>query len=190
MQPRLSPAIWFGIGLSVLLASTAGCGRGYQKYVPSSDTAREALDTALTAWKQGQKLQRIETFSPPIEVLDSRWLKGQALRDYQILGEVHQASVAQDGPRCFTVQMDLDGPEKKHKVRYYVVGIEPLWIFRQEDYDMINHWSCESDENQPNSNPKIDIRNPKNVIQVPRTEKGRADSRNSSVGLSRTRDLP
>jgi hypothetical protein len=136
------PAI--GWGLAILLLSLAGCSKGYQKYVPASETARHALDTALTAWKEGRKLDRIDNFKPPIEVLDSRWLKGRVLRDYEILGEVHQ-----DGPRCFTVLMVLDGPRQEQKVRYYVFGIEPLWIFRQEDYDMLNHWDCADAEVKP-----------------------------------------
>ena len=130
--------------LTILLLTVSGCGKGYQKYVPASSIARQALDTALTAWKEGQKLERIDDFSPPLQVLDSRWLKGRVLHDYEILGEVHQ-----EGPRCFTVQMVLDGPLQEQKVRYYVFGIEPLWIFRQEDYDMLNHWDCPDPEVKP-----------------------------------------
>jgi hypothetical protein len=166
MGLRKSLLIAIGSGLPILMLSITGCGRGYEKYVPASQTAREALTTALTAWKEGQKLRRIETFSPPIEVLDSRWLQGQALRDFQILGEVHQ-----DGPRCFTVQLNLDGPEKQHKVRYYVFGIEPLWICRQEDYDMLNHWSCAGEQDQPIVNPKSENRNSNNQIQALHSKK-------------------
>ena len=148
MWSRLRPSISFVIGLAVLLPCMAGCGKSYQKYIPASDTARQALDTALAAWKDGRKLGRIEAFSPAVEVLDSRWLQGRTLRDYQILGEVHQ-----DGPRCFTVQLLLDGPQQEEKVRYYVAGIEPLWVFRQEDYDMINHWACGEPEVKPARSP-------------------------------------
>jgi len=144
MWTRFHLLVPMGFLLTILVLSMTGCGKGYQKYVPASSTARQALETALAAWKEGNKLERIDDFSPPIQVLDSRWLKGRVLRDYEILGEVHQ-----EGPRCFTVQMVLDGPRQEQKVRYYVFGIEPLWIFRQEDYDMLNHWDCGDPEIKP-----------------------------------------
>lgn len=144
MRTELRLSFSPGFLLAILLLTTVGCGRGFQKYVPASNSARQALDTALAAWKEGLKLERIDDFSPPMKVLDSRWLKGRALRDYEILGEVHQ-----EGPRCFTVQMVLDSPRQEQKVRYYVFGIEPLWIFRQEDYDMLNHWDCGDPEIKP-----------------------------------------
>jgi len=133
--------------LVLILVSVCGCsGKSYQKYIPASGTAQQALEEVLATWKNGQAMGRIESFSPPIQVLDSRWLKGRTLRDYEILGEVHE-----DGPRCFTARLILDQPREEQKVRYYVFGIEPLWVCRQEDYDMINHWACMQEENKPAS---------------------------------------
>ena len=40
--------------LSCAAISLAGCGTGEEKYIPSENTAREAVDAALTAWKSGQ----------------------------------------------------------------------------------------------------------------------------------------
>ena len=142
-QERL-PSIGL-LGLGVILAGACGCsGKSYQKYIPASGTAREALDEVLAAWKDGKAMGRIESLSRPIQVLDSRWLKRRGLRDYEILGEVHE-----DGPRCFTTRLVLDRPAEEQKVRYYVFGIEPLWVCRQEDYDMINHWSCMEEDSKP-----------------------------------------
>jgi hypothetical protein len=144
MQNRFSSPIAFVL-LLILICGVGCSGKNYQKYIPSSGTARQALDEVLAAWKDGQTIGRIESLSQPVQVLDSRWLKGRGLRDYEILGEVHEA-----GPRCFTARLILDHPQEEQKVRYYVFGIEPLWVCRQEDYDMINHWSCMDEEGPPN----------------------------------------
>ena len=40
----------------------------------------------------------------------------------------------------FTVQLALDAPPAEVRVRYYVIGIDPVWVVRQEDYDMLTHW--------------------------------------------------
>jgi hypothetical protein len=64
------------------------------------------------------------------------------LIDYEMLGEV-----SGEGPRTFVVRLKLDNPVAKREVRYYLVGIDPLWVFRQEDYDALVHWDvCAKDE--------------------------------------------
>jgi hypothetical protein len=40
----------------------------------------------------------------------------------------------------FTVKLTLEDPATELKARYVVVGIDPVWVFRQEDYDMLSHW--------------------------------------------------
>ena len=145
-MPKQNRISYLGLlGLALILVSACGCsGKSYQKYIPAAKTAQQALEEVLAAWKDGQAMGRIESFSPPIQVLDSRWLKGRRLQDYEILGEVHE-----DGPRCFTTRLILDHPREEQKVRYYVFGIEPLWVCRQEDYDMINHGACAGEESKP-----------------------------------------
>jgi hypothetical protein len=31
-------------------------------------------------------------------------------------------------------------PAEAQKVRYLVHGIDPLYVYRQEDFDLLNHW--------------------------------------------------
>jgi len=126
--------------LGLLLLGGAGCagsGRSYDDYIPPRDQARQALEVSLTAWQHGRPPGRMDTDSPPVQAVDCRWLAGQKLRAYEIVGEVHG-----DSPRCFAVKLMLKDPPQTQQVRYYVVGISPLWVLRQEDYDMLAHWEC------------------------------------------------
>lgn len=114
----------------------AGCGKqGFDRYVPSTETAREALTAALEAWKDGQAPGVIDTLSTPVQVVDDQRRSGQQLRQYEILG-----AVPGEGPRCFVVRLQLDQPLEERKVRFLVTGLDPLWVFRQEDYEMLLHW--------------------------------------------------
>src|SRR5262245_58664950 len=83
-----------------LAACCAGCGsRGHERYVPSPEQARQALDASLDAWKNGDPPGRIDSLNPPVEVVDSHRRPGQKLRAYTVLGET-----AGTGPRVFAVR--------------------------------------------------------------------------------------
>jgi hypothetical protein len=112
----------------VLLAACTS--RNASDFIPKEAQSREALNTALTAWKKGENWQKIPAGSSTIEVLDNKWRAGQQLADFQIL----EAEPAGDGPQWFTVKLVMKKPAGELKVRYVVVGIDPLWVYREEDY--------------------------------------------------------
>ncbi len=144
------PACWQPFARAGLLLTLAlGCEsrQSYDRYIPAPEAARRALEAALAAWQNGQRPGRVDAVSPPAQVVDSHRRPGQRLRSYEILGEVKGS-----GPRCFTVRLLLENPREEQKVRFLVVGIDPLWVFRQEDYDMMAHWEHPmSDEGTPDS---------------------------------------
>ncbi|HEY7326086.1 MAG TPA: hypothetical protein VH592_00495 [Gemmataceae bacterium] len=134
---RLSPTVIRFIILVLPLALLASGGCGWRKRnIPSTGTAREGLETALTAWQNGQQVGRIETDSTPVQVVDSSWGKGQKLTGYEILEEVTR----EDGRRCFKVRLQLQKPPTTQEVQYLVVGKSPLWIYREEDYQRLQGW--------------------------------------------------
>jgi hypothetical protein len=123
-----------GIGLFLVLA--AGCGgKGYERYVPSQKSARAALETALTAWQNGQPPGRIESGSPAIQATDSQWKAGKKLASYEIVDEEPG-----DGPVWFSVRLKLQNAKKEQVVRYVVVGKDPLWVYREDDYKQVTNW--------------------------------------------------
>lgn len=115
----------------------SGCqeGRTNADFIPSSGQSQEALKVALDAWKAGIPSGPVPATSPVIHVTDSSRILGQTLDDYQILGEVPG-----NAERCLAVKLKLSNPTSEKRERYVIVGIDPLWIFRQEDYNLLLHW--------------------------------------------------
>ncbi|MBI3468201.1 MAG: hypothetical protein HY000_34790 [Planctomycetes bacterium] len=126
--------------LGGLLLATAclGCGRrtaGTERFVPPVEAARQALSAALKSWQNGEAPGAIPETSPPVQLVDSHRKPGQKLASFEILGEV-----AGDGPRTFAVKARLEDPQEEQRVRFVLVGRDPIWVFREEDYEMMVHW--------------------------------------------------
>ena len=124
---RLAVSLFLALVPIVLAACTS---RQAGDFIPKEAKSREALTTALTAWKKGEKWEKIPAGESIIEVLDNKWRAGQQLADFQIL----EADPAGEGPQWFTVKLVMKKPAGELKVRYVVVGIDPLWVYREEDY--------------------------------------------------------
>ena len=68
--------------------------------------------------------------------MDLAWKSGQQqLKAFEIVGEETAASGS--APRYFKVRLTLaKGPPQE--VRYVVVGIDPLWVYREKDFDSLS----------------------------------------------------
>jgi hypothetical protein len=132
MQRRTTRAA--ALALAGLLAWCAGCSksRSINQYFPPEQAARKALETALTAWQNGEPMGRFPG-TPSVQVQDVHWQRGQRLQSFEILN-----AEAGSGPRVFSVRLNMKEPAAEEVVRYYVVGKEPLWVYRQEDYDKLS----------------------------------------------------
>ena len=128
--------------LCVLTASGCGSKASYNKYIPPPNKAQEALEAMLASWSTKGISEKVETFTPQLQIVDSVRKKDQKLNKFEVLGEIENTG----GPRCFTVKLSLSNPAEEQKVRYFVVGSDPLWIFRQEDYEKIGHWEHPMEE--------------------------------------------
>ena len=143
---RVSP-----IGLGVVAGwalVVAGCGGDLSnaRYIPQADAARQALETALRSWKEGKPPGKLEGTAPTVIVVDTGRRADQTLRDFTILGETPG-----EGPRCFAARLRLDNPTEEQRVRFVVFGIDPLWVYRYEDYEMMIHWECSGSEKESKS---------------------------------------
>jgi hypothetical protein len=140
----------WAVGGALVAVWCAGCGgRGYDRYIPAAAAAREALEAGLASWQAGLPPSKITDRSPAVEVVDPHRRPGQRLKRYEVVGEA-----GGDGPRCFTVRLTLDNPPEDKKVRYCVMGLDPLWVFRQDDYEMFSHWECAEPEKKPDGKAK------------------------------------
>ncbi len=126
------------LGCALLLAGGAGCAeRRAERYVPPPDTAREALEVALKAWQGGSPPGKVERPGAGVFFVDNCRPEGQRLRGYAVLGEAPG-----EGPRCFAVKLRLEGQDEEQLARFVVFGIDPLWVYRYEDFEMMIHWEC------------------------------------------------
>jgi hypothetical protein len=103
--------------------------------MPPAAVAREAVTAALEGWRRDKPPDRVDNGSRTVEIADTHRREGQTLADFDVLGEL-----APDSGRRFAVRLQLENPSQVEKAQFVVVGINPLWVFRQEDFDMIAHW--------------------------------------------------
>jgi hypothetical protein len=137
--------------LGPLLLTVGSCAsrRNVEDYVPELDQSRHALEMALEAWRQGRPTGLLTDGPPAVCVVDSHRRPEQVLRSYKILGQTPG-----EGPRCFAVRLYLENPTEEQKARYLLVGIDPLWVYRHEDYEMMIHWECAGEgPNAPERKP-------------------------------------
>ena len=120
-----------------LLMGQVGCARSsYKRFIPAEEAARAALTASLEAWERGEPHGPVAgTEAPVVHFVDSHHKPEQRLKGYEV-----QTMVPGEGPRVFAVRLKLDNPAEEMRVRYVVVGLDPLWVLRQEDYDMTAHW--------------------------------------------------
>jgi len=112
-----------------LVVALAGCKDPERNYTPSEANARQALETALTQWKDGQaKPAPFSVGKVTVQVADQAWEGGQKLQTFEIVSD----DGATSGPRTFTVKLKTAKGEQTTK--YYVFGIDPLQIYSEPDY--------------------------------------------------------
>ena len=122
------------LGLSGLLY-VRGCRGEAKNFVPTSEVAQSAVKQALEAWQAGAVAGEIAGTKPAIVVTDVKRKPSQVLEHFKILGETPGRA-----GRTFAVQLQFSKPNESLKTEYIVVGIDPLWVFRREDYELLMHW--------------------------------------------------
>jgi hypothetical protein len=121
---------------AAVLLGPGGCGRhSNADFTPNANVGRTALEAALKSWKDGQPPGTVAgTSKPAVRVADSEWERGAKLAGFEIVGDEPPAGA---GPRTFTVKLTAaDGQSRE--VKYYVVGIDPLLIYRDIDYQKLS----------------------------------------------------
>lgn len=138
-----------GVGalLAGLLLAAGGCGAPAppgQRFTPSESAARAALQTSLSAWQAGGPVDSLTFDGGRAHLADGQQAAGRRLERFEILGE----GSAHSGRR-YLVQIQLDGPDPAQKVNYVVIGIDPVWVIRQQDLEMLLHWDHPMDGQPP-----------------------------------------
>lgn len=136
---------------AAIAAICCGCSRepDPNRYVPSADLARAAVEAVLADWQAGLPVGPINRLKVKVESIDNQRKKGQKLSRFEILGEV-----TQPGARCFAVRLEFQNSTETPKVRYLVIGIDPLFVYRQEDFDLLNQWDHMMPAEEPEPRPE------------------------------------
>jgi hypothetical protein len=113
-------------------------------HLPGWDEARSALESALSAWRDAKPPLPISFDSPSVQFVDRHRPRNLRLLAYDILG---QADI--ENTRQFTVRLTLEGEKSPQLVRYNAFGRQPVRVFRLEDFELLLHWECKMDENEP-----------------------------------------
>jgi hypothetical protein len=137
---RLALILHFGLLVSITLSGCVG-RKGDPRVTPLA-TARDALETALKAWQNGQPHGKLESTSPPIEVVDSVWKKGEKLKSFDSITE----ETDPDGLRWFSVRLRVGNAISSDEAYYVVMGQTSLKVFRKEDYDLSRSWKGVGDK--------------------------------------------
>lgn len=112
----------------IVSAMLCGCGRTNSEFHPRVENARDALETALEAWRNGEPHQTITSTEPNIDLFDARRQSGERLSSFEIVEELPE-----EGPKQFLVKLQLEGKEPE-ETKYIVLGKDPLLVFREADY--------------------------------------------------------
>ena len=126
------------VALVIVTVGVGGCQpapAGYERFIPPPGPAREALIAVLDAWSAGRPSDEGVGLLSDVHVVDKQRKAAQRLARYEILGEV-----TVDKARGFAVRLYLENPDETPVVRFLVAGESPLWVWRQEDFEMIAHW--------------------------------------------------
>jgi len=117
---------------AILLLGCSKAGRRVEDFTPSADNARQALQAALEHWKAGNPPGSVPGTTPQVETVDSKWKAApKQLQAFEILGE--EPGATGSAPRYFRVKLTTaKGPPQE--VKYVVVGIDPLWVYREPDF--------------------------------------------------------
>lgn len=126
-----------GALLLVLIGVGVGCSsrRSNEQFIPTEESAQATLEKCLAAWKNGKPLGVIQEANPAIHFADSTVKPERKLTSYSILGPT-----SGDAQRVFAVKLTLSAPVEEVRARYVVFGLDPLWVMRYEDYEMMSHW--------------------------------------------------
>jgi hypothetical protein len=121
----------------VFVTLLAGCHQesksGYERYIPEAESARAQLARVMDGWLKGVSPGESGSKTrPEVHVVDQTRRADQKLARYEILGEVPA-----DNARAFDVRVTYNGTDQPEILRFFAIGVDPMWIWRREDFEGI-----------------------------------------------------
>ena len=89
------------------------------------------------------KLEQSFTVEAPIDEVWAAMIDVERIAPCLPGAEISGADASGGYEGTFTVKLECENPTGRRTARYVVVGIDPLWVFRQEDFDKMAHWEMD-----------------------------------------------
>ncbi len=89
---------------------------------------------------------------PGVQFVDQRRKPNQRLMSFLVLGQTDI-----ENARQFTVRLNLEGEDLPQLVKYNILGRDPVWVFRLDDYEMFAHWEHDMDAPAPGPVEKANV---------------------------------
>jgi hypothetical protein len=132
MQNQYRPFLRLFLCAVGALVSTfsLGCSRSFHNAPVDASKARETLRAALDSWKQGDKVDSLQSSVPPIYVIDMDWQSGTKLTGYQIVNGGQEKDAQLFCPVTLTLQ-GPSGKATKKEVIYMIATAPNLVVSRK-----------------------------------------------------------
>lgn len=108
----------------------SGCSSGPRNAPVDAAKARETLRAALDSWKRGDKVDALQSGSPPIYVIDTEWQSGAVLKDFRIVNDAKEMDASLFCPVSITVR-NANGQETTREVTYIISTAPNLTVSRK-----------------------------------------------------------
>jgi hypothetical protein len=116
---------------AILNLFLAGCSTQQHENAPvNADKARDALRTALESWKKGDKVDSLQSGSPPIYVIDMDWQAGAKLVDFKLVNDGERKDAHLFCPVKLSIR-NAAGKEEQREVTYIIATAPNLTVSRK-----------------------------------------------------------
>lgn len=154
MTHRMRPTPWhFSLIAAGIAAAIAGCaGQATERFTPPAETAGDCLQAALAAWRDGVSAEILASRQPAIRVIDTVRSPDRRLREFEVLSTSRASAAGWN----YVVRLTYEAPAATERARFVVVGVDPILVFRKEDYDHLAHWEHAMPEASPTASDRQD----------------------------------
>lgn len=108
----------------------AGCSPGPANAPVDAAKARDTLRAALESWKRGEKVDRLQSASPPVYVIDPDWQAGAVLKEFKLVSDGTELDANLFCPVRLTVRA-AGGGESTREVTFVVSTAPNLTVSRK-----------------------------------------------------------
>ena len=121
--------LWICAALAGMVAT--GCSKGFDNAPVDAGLALETLQKAMESWKKGEKVDALQSATPPIYVIDMEWQNGNSLKEYEIIGSGEAKDAHLVCQVRLTTRTPGNGKEARKELTYIISTAPHLTVSRK-----------------------------------------------------------